>query len=282
MSQKNYKSDSLRIQVVSDVHAEMNFIDSHSTPIKLPEKRCGVLVMAGDIYVGRREDFAKVVEAVASTFEVVIYIPGNHEFYNGDGMWNISMEAISDHMQRACDKTPNVIMLQNRTVAIGNTLFIGGTAWTNIPAELWGTTDLLSDFITIKTNKAALNSRSMPTIEDFTPQNMNVLHQEFRMWLGEILKGRNPLRGDKTVVVTHHAPSLNYKGGWWRDDAYVPYYFSSDLDMFLTNPVDVWIHGHTHASNDVTTRGGTRIIANPIGYRDEPNPGYKNDMVWTV
>jgi hypothetical protein len=227
-----------------------------------------MLVMAGDIYVGRREDFRPIIERVTRSFEIVIYVPGNHEFYNGDTNSKISMERIGEYMQGECDRLPNVTMLQNRTAIIRGVMFAGGTAWTNIPMALWSYTDLMRDYITIRTNREWLLRDS----EEYTPEYACRLHRGFKTWLRDILDSRRASKmtdpnGTRTVVVTHHAPSFLYKGTWGRSDGFIPFYYSSDMDELLAPPVDVWVHGHTHANIDEITQSGTRIVANAIGYK---------------
>lgn len=271
--EKDYDGPHLRFQVVSDIHAEINFSDMAKIPIQIPPKKTPVLVLAGDIYVGRRTDFPRVIDYVASKFDAVVYVPGNHEFYNGDLARDLSMDQIQEFMQRTCDKMPNVFMLQNKTAVLGGVLFVGGTGWTDVPPSLWSYTDMMNDYHAIYTTRR----NTVQNSERLTPEYVYDLHKEFRFFVEDTLINRKASRGDKTVVVSHHSPSPLYKGNWNRDDAYMPYYYAMDMNKFLQPPVDVWVHGHTHTSVDDVTPQGTRIVANAVGYaydQKELNPKY--------
>jgi hypothetical protein len=95
----------------------------------------------------------------------------------------------------------------------------------------------------------------------FTPQRSIELHREARAFLEERLA--RPFAG-KTVVVTHHAPHAGSLHPRWADQL-TSAAFISDLSPLL-GKADLWIHGHTHDSFDYTVNG-TRVIANPMGYR---------------
>jgi predicted phosphodiesterase len=68
----------------------------------------------------------------------------------------------------------------------------------------------------------------------------------------------------KTVVVTHHLPSIQSVSERYKDSD-LSACFASNLDYLFGEKVDVWIHGHTHDSLDYTVCG-TRVICNPRGY----------------
>ena len=83
------------------------------------------------------------------------------------------------------------------------------------------------------------------------------------------------MEGDpqRSVVVTHHAPSILSLPAHRRSQP-LSCAYASHLDDFirLHSPL-LWIHGHIHHSQDYRI-GTTRVLANPHGYIDEPNPAF--------
>ena len=60
-----------------------------------------------------------------------------------------------------------------------------------------------------------------------------------------------------TVVVTHHAPHPDSLPDLHAD---LRWCYASDLrDLIHANGVDLWVHGHIHASTDYRV-GSTRIV----------------------
>jgi len=98
--------------------------------------------------------------------------------------------------------------------------------------------------------------------ENFSPTVAYLLHQEAIDWLDQQL---NKPHAGKTVVVTHHAPSL-------RSIIANNYAYASDLEKFIANRADkinLWCHGHIHHPVDYQM-SGVRIVSNPRGYPTLP------------
>jgi hypothetical protein len=91
-------------------------------------------------------------------------------------------------------------------------------------------------------------------------------------------------RGDpaRTIVVTHHAPSIKSIADRYRADP-VSAAFASNMDDFiLEHQPRLWIHGHTHESFDYKI-GKTRVVCNPRGYAStKENKGFRPDYTLVV
>ena len=87
------------------------------------------------------------------------------------------------------------------------------------------------------------------------------MHHKSKAWLEQELA--QSFSG-KTVVVTHHAPSL-----WsWNDSAHAlkMLAYCNDLKPVLHEyEVAAWFHGHVHSPVDYRI-AGARILCNPRGY----------------
>jgi Icc-related predicted phosphoesterase len=80
-------------------------------------------------------------------------------------------------------------------------------------------------------------------------------------------------KGNKVVVVTHHAPSFQSISDEFKGDglngAYATELFEHIMELEDAQP-ELWCHGHLHSSNNYMI-GKTRVLCNPRGY-DTGNP----------
>ncbi len=240
----------MKIHVLSDLHLE--FADYH-----LQVLDADVIVLAGDISVGVR-GFEWAKKLLAKTQAEIVYVAGNHEFYN------FVIEDITERLRALAASEPRIHFLENDEVIIGNVRFLGCTLWTDF--MLYGQDNFreckreaynLNDFRIIHTRTLASVGSSEST---FTPQAAIDLFKCSLAWLKEKLDA--PFNG-KTVVVTHHLPSYDSVAMRFAGDL-LSACFASRLD-YMFGKMDVWIHGHTHDCFDYT-KDGTRVVCNPRGY----------------
>jgi predicted phosphodiesterase len=236
----------MRIQIASDLHLE-------HIAWRFPEYRgvepcdADVLVLAGDIAKGSR-----ALDLFGSWSCPVVYVPGNHEFYDS------SLSDVQSELLRRAGEFSNVTVLAPGVCELFGVRFVGCTLWTDYDLFGAGLRELamlacgasLPDHVVIR----AAADRA------FDPAAARTLHLEQRAWLAARLA--EPFNG-KTVVITHHAPSpLSLHPQYAKDLTSAG--FISDL-MAMFGQADLHIHGHTHNSFDYEVRG-TRVIANPMGY----------------
>lgn len=236
----------MRIQYFSDIHLEFG-------PATIPHTDADVIIAAGDIGI-----YKQGVEWLKTFKKPVIYVAGNHEFYENE--LNATLSAI-----RAESQASNVHFLENEKLVLDGVRFLGCTLWSDLGGEDNDRVDRLqrsvNDFRKIRYG-----------MEPFDMEVFKLLHLQSREWLEQELK--RPFSG-KTVVVTHHAPTQ-----WsWNDspNAVKRYAYCSDLKPLLHQyDVSAWVHGHTHSLSDYRC-AGARILCNPRGYLgkkivDEFNP----------
>lgn len=240
----------MKLHILSDLHMEI-------TPFDIQVLDADVIVLAGDIAEGTNgvEWAAKILD---STEAHIIYIAGNHEFYH------LELNDTRQKLHEFCQQHSRLHYLENDEIIIDDVRFLAATLWTNYhsiaPEDRRTNLRLselsLTDFRLIQFNNARL------TIKD----TIN-FHNESVSFLDAKLQ---QTFSGKTVVITHHAPAFKSVAPKYQE-SFLNDYFASQLDSLLGRST-LWIHGHTHVSNDYKV-GKTRVISNPRG---RPNNEGKN------
>jgi len=225
----------VRINYFSDVHLEFG-------EQNLPETDADIVVAAGDIGV-----FDQGIAWLKAINKPVIYVAGNHEFYNNEYNQVLVM------LRQACVGT-NIHFLEKDQLIFQGVRFIGCTLWADLfvegeeKAEALGKS--LNDF-----RKVSFES------ETFNQKQFSALHRVSKAWLEEQLA--RPYAG-KTVVITHHAPTE-----WsWIDtpNSLKKLAYCNDLKpLFHEYEIAAWFHGHVHNLGDYRI-ADARILSNTRGY----------------
>jgi len=239
----------LRIRIYSDLHLEREAFSPQGGDADL-------VVLAGDIANG-----AAGIEWARATFTApVLYLAGNHEYYDGE------FESVQAAMRAAAGGP--VELLDCSATVIDGIRFLGCTLWTDYslapaaerPAVIEGARKHNPDY-----QKIRYGSRAM------APEDAIALCGRHRSWLCNELA--RPFAGT-TVAITHFAPHRRSIAPKYADHRANPA-FVVDLDEAMGAPA-LWIHGHTHTYFDYGVRG-TRVVCNPRGYPGE-HTGFVPDL----
>jgi predicted phosphohydrolase len=235
----------MRLHILADLHLEFG-------PVRIPEADADVVVLAGDIHLGRQ---GRNWAGNQFPAKPVVYVLGNHEFYRH------SLPELTEILKRETDGS-HIHLLENSAVEIHGYTFLGCTLWTDFrlshnPETAMQTAEaVMSDYRLIDFNSESRLLRARDTAR---------LHAESVAWLGGALAKCDRAR---TVVVTHHAPSVRSEAPSQARSPLKPA-FASDLDeMVGQSGVPLWIHGHTHYNVDYKM-GSTRVLTNQRGYPEE-------------
>ena len=255
----------MRIHLLSDLHLELSATRRAAFQPEVLD--ADVTVLAGDIDKGPR-----VLEWARATFPGhVLVVAGNHEFYGG-------------HLQRTIQKMraascERVRFLERDEVVIDGVRFLGGTCWTDFSST--GKQGLARSIATqsmtdYRRIRAGSNFRHLTT-EDVLQEN-----GAFRIWLeGKLAE---PFAG-KTVVVTHHAPLLEYAYGpsfeFIGERHPLDAAYANDWDHLVRPPVVAWLYGHTHVAVDQVVHG-VRLVCNPLGYSMGEETGFDPLAVFDI
>ena len=257
----------MKIWVFSDLHRRRR-----GTPwnLTLAPAQADLAVCAGDLSEGDPEDGVAWLAYYVRPHMPVIYVAGNHEYYNRyASMQDLKEKAKETAIQSEID------FLDNEFVDIGDIRFFGSTLW--------------SDFDFFAKGDEARRQRDMALCEmymnDFrlirpeqnspeiwTAARARKEHLISRTWL-ETAMGVTDRR---KVVVTHNAPHPGSVAPRFRNDPLTSAFVSDLTATIERDHPELWIHGHTHNSFDYRV-GDTRIVCNPKGYgtenADEFDPG---------
>jgi Icc-related predicted phosphoesterase len=219
----------MKLNIMSDLHLEFGNMN-------VPEGD-GTLILAGDIHVGTKAtDF---IAKALDTYDNVLYVLGNHEFYHND------YNKVIDWWLKAASLKSNFHVLHNSSVVIEGVPFIGTTLWT--PADGYG----LNDF-----NYITYNGKTL------TPKNT----QQFYLEAVKFLEEEVPKHKD-CVVITHHAPVEACVVEHYKGDPFNKFFHCNLEEFIKANDIALWVHGHMHDSIYIE-QDGTTIVCNPRGYND--------------
>lgn len=246
----------MKIQLLSDLHNEFYRPD---TPPPIDDTDADVVVLAGDIDVGMAGITWAAKEA-QRLGKPLIYVAGNHEFYHHD-------IALLDEMRTYAETCDGVHFLENDELIIDDVRFLGCTLWTDYRAAGDPVISMMEVQQALSDHHVIRNGEQL-----FSPENALLLHQASRQWLEESLTADY---AGKSVVVSHHAPSLLCQHPRFPLNAFGTA-FISDLEG-LIEMADLWCFGHTHSNLDAM-EGGCRIISNQRGYPGEGVRGYAADL----
>lgn len=245
----------MKLLILSDLHIEW-------AGYYLPGNTVfDVAILAGDISNRGDKSVRTIARRLAALGKRVILVPGNHEFYD------CNSDFIQEEMSRM-DTQFGVDVLNHGEVIIEGVRFLGCTLWTDFELPFFHGEPhkgIAMSYVRRRMNDFRfIHSRSKRwTIEDALER-----HQLERAWLLDKLQA--PFEG-KTVVVTHHAPSIESVPTKYREDELSPAYASALPSVFFETPV-LWVHGHIHDSKDYRV-GNTRVVSNPRGYRNRTPRG---------
>jgi len=261
----------MRIKVISDLHLEFSDYSTKN------DQDYDVLILSGDILLAQPlHDFPADIDVkniqskyhiqairfrnflkyCSEDFPHVIFVAGNHEFYNGNFYQSL------DILREECGKFPNIHFLENDTFELEDVIFVGGTLWTDCNNRdgltMYDISRCMNDYRVIKNDHRNYSRIS--------PEDTLQRHKVTLEYIRKVAKDA-PI-DKKIVVVGHHGPSDlsvhdNYKTDFMVNGAY-----RSRLDDFiLDNPnIVLWTHGHTHYFFDYYI-GNTRVVCNPRGYQ---------------
>lgn len=255
-----HSKSSLKLQIVSDLHLEFRPDDIDFLIPSAP-----VLCLLGDICViGTDEDFdtyKKFIANVQDKYEVIIHVPGNHEYYNKTQRGkdtNCTIDKINSRLKTFAKTVKNLHILNNNMLKlqIGKKKYflIGTTMWTHVDTK---------DYATIQSamnDYKYIHVRDKNGVRNFQVEDMQNLHKKAVTCVKKFMT-MGKKAGAKCVLLTHH------KAFREKTDTFSQAY-ESDLSFLFNDPIVLVAYGHTHkAFNGKVNK--IKTVSNPRGYPRE-------------
>lgn len=258
----------IRIHVASDLHTNVYRMRHHHCRPIYTMPSCDAVIFAGDM----SEGMASVKELDLHYPGVpVFWVPGNHEFYKHDiNDLRGDYQKVTDPL--CLDNTLTILAMHGRTVRI-----IGATLWTDY--EVHPEQASLAQIIA---QRGMNDHRAIRNGDHYlSPYECKAIHEQSVQKIDTILE--ESFDGP-TIVVTHHLPSPQSLDPRYYNSGLDPA-FASNLDwLILRHQPEIWIHGHTHHSQDYKIKN-TRVICNPRGYdfgRGPENPNWNSNFILEI
>lgn len=240
----------MKLQLLSDLHLETETFHAQ------PAAGADVLVLAGDIdatWAG--------YERFAGWPVPVWVVAGNHEFDGRD------FDRASAGLRDLCARLGFSFLEREsllHTSASGQRVrVLGSTRWSDF--DLFG-----AEQRPRAERAAAYFLRLMATTRDGQPFEAEAVREEglrCRHWLEQELQRAPQGRWDRTLVITHFAPSLKSADPRYGQQPGTASFCNADDDLIPR--ADLWLHGHLHCRHDYRiNRPGqapARVVCNARG-----------------
>jgi hypothetical protein len=240
----------MKLQLLSDLHLETETFDPQPAP------GAELLVLGGDID-SRWDGYLRF----AGWPTPVVVIAGNHEFDGRD------FDAAGAGLRELCGRLGFTLLEREEmlfTAASGQRVRILGTT-------RWSDFDLFGAAGRPRAERAAAYfQRKMAGTRHGRPFDAAAVREEAlvcRGWLETALAKTPQGRWDKTLVVTHFAPSLRSADPRFGAQPGTASFCNADDDLIPR--ADLWLHGHLHCRHDWRIeragRAPARVVCNALG-----------------
>lgn len=253
----------MKICVFSDLH-----FDHKPLPELTIDPSCDVIILAGDL-ASMHAAIEKADLIAHLHAKPTIFVPGNHEYYGGN---------IKNRRKFAREyKSEYLHILDDRSVVINDTHFIGSTLWTD-----WsGAKDRHDCAYAMRMAEKSIADFDLIRSESggslITAQEMRDMHFKSRKYIQRELIDK---KADRTCVITHFAPHPTLRNRRFEADG-LSHYFAPDCSELISLKPHTWIFGHTHQSMRVRIED-TLFVSNQGGYRNEPETHFEHDFLMEI
>jgi len=191
----------------------------------------------------------------------VLFVAGNHEFDNRD----VDQAALD---LRAHCESLGIRMLQRDQAILADDRgrrirFCGTVRWSDF--DLFGAAGQAKALRAGSYFQRVMGASRAG--RPFDAEAVRALGLECRAWLEQVLSESPAGRWDKTVAITHFAPSLRSADPRYGPQPTTASFCNADDDLIPR--ADLWIHGHLHCRHDyLVTRPGlqaSRVLCQARG-----------------
>jgi predicted phosphodiesterase len=264
----------MKFCLISDLHIDHHPLD-YSCFNNL-SKDCNTLVVAGDISNDVFDTSRELIK-LKSYFKEVIWVAGNHCFYNlgfhktrlynreWDTKWPYphNVSEIYDHYAR-WSQAHDVHFLHRADVIMDGVQFVGVTGWHNFDAAPYLRFEDQVQAWQDGMNDSRYINWGPDTFGDFKPVLTAALDD------ADYLRDIVGLNDVPKVILSHHIPhrdlvKVTGNPGW---NLLNGSFLNTELETVRHSSVKVWCYGHTHFREDRVI-DGIRHVNNARGYPRE-------------
>jgi Icc-related predicted phosphoesterase len=251
----------MKIQYCSDLHleSEPNSRFLEANPLVVTGD---ILVLAGDVVPLLDEYLSNpFFHFISDNYKQVFWIPGNHEYYHRD----LANYSSSFSIQLA----GNIQIVNNIELIYEGVKFIFSTMWSKIGNENMKIVEKnVPDFSSITLND-----------KPFRANDFNRLHAESIRFIKHSLHPKT----SKTVVVTHHLPSVLCNSALHNSSSINEAYCVDLTDYIEDCSANFWIHGHSHVNHPPLFIGKTIVLTNQLGYiHSNEHAGFRSNAFISI
>ena len=244
----------MRYQLASDLHIEY-FDEVHASSFIKKDHDTDLLILAGDIGSLYRIDQLTQFLLELSDFKKILYIPGNHEFYTLKNIPPKNFNQLLKELYNLETKISNLVILNNSSIIIDNTIFYGCTLWSNIGDNMF------------PKFRVRIHGFNNFIYQQQFEKNLHFLSKNF----SNFSKNNNLTK----IVITHYPPInlvQNIKNRF-------PYLYSNNLeDLISLRNMCVWHFGHIHKNFNITLND-VKLITNQKGREKDKVTDYHDCFI---
>lgn len=213
----------LNIQIVSDLHIE-KYTDNDINGLDFITPSAPILILCGDIgSLYKFKQLFNFFNSIVSHFSLIIYVPGNNEYYYHDSSHVIQFENLNFKLKTLGNSFRNLKILNKSYFIYNNYLFCGCVLWSYIHYEL-------PQFVKIHgMNKDIYNKK-------------NFIEKKFIQYIIQFSKQNNLI----PIIITHYPPTKLLLTNSKLKFYYKRLYYNN-MDYMFHNKL-TWIYGHTHSN----------------------------------
>jgi predicted phosphohydrolase len=248
-------------QIVSDLHIEYK-TNEVPDPLTLITPSADVLILAGDIGSFYQYNQLKTfLINLCPHFKVVIYIPGNHEYYTVQGYPPQKMYTLLHNFVQMEQIINNLYILNRSSAYINDVCIVGCTLWSEPKSHV---------------------PKFIVRIPEMNTRVYAQKHADDLVYIKKMIKYCRK-KEQKLLVITHHCPTYSVITSKKKlKDKYISLY-ATELDYLLVKEnVHTWVAGHIHMNFDLITDGKTRLVSNQRGKPKDRITDYNKSMIITV
>ena len=181
----------VRVQIMSDLHIEYKNDDVPDiSDYIIPGAE--ILILAGDIgSLYKYNQLKSFLENICKKFKIVLYIPGNHEFYIQENFSPESMTILKEKLVTLEKDIENLHILNGKSVVIENYCIAGCTLWSNPKCKI---------------------PSFLSRIQGINTHNYKRMHEMDLQYINRMISYCKDKKYEFTLI-THHPPSFRALDG---------------------------------------------------------------------